>query len=293
MPETWSHAALLVCPASGKGRAARMAGATAAELRAGVAKLDLHVAESAEGTLAMAHRAVADGVDLLVVLGGDGAAHLAMQACAGTTTTLGIVPAGTGNDLANAVGTTCVDDVVHGERRTLDLGRLSTGQWFATVLCAGFDSAVNERANAMRWPAGPRRYDLAILAELASLRAAPLVIETEHGTEELEATLVAVGNTPNYGGGIPICPEARADDGLFDVTVVSKMSRAVLVRMLPTLRTGRHTEHPAVRTFRARSVTLSGDNGWVGYADGERQAPLPLSMETVPDALTVVSIPSV
>jgi diacylglycerol kinase (ATP) len=284
-----SRAALLVCPASGKGKAGRMAGATAAALRAGVTKLDTLVASSAEGTLDMAKRAVADGVDMLVVLGGDGAAHLAMQACAGTGTALGIVPAGTGNDLANAVGTHSVEDVLRGERRTLDLGRLSTGAWFATVLCAGFDSAVNERANAMRWPAGPRRYDLAILAELAQLRAKPLRIETEHGVEELDATLVAVGNTPNYGGGIPICPDARADDGLFDVTVVSKMSRAVLIRMLPTLRTGHHTDHPAVRTFRARSVALSGENDWVGYADGERQALLPLSMETVRDALTVIS----
>ncbi|GLZ31637.1 sphingosine kinase [Lentzea sp. NBRC 105346] len=288
-----TRAALLVVPASGKGRAAKMAGSTAAELRSAMSNVDLLVASDAEGTLALARRAVEDGVDLLVVLGGDGAAHLAMQACAGTPTALGIVPAGTGNDLAKACGTTSVDDVVRGSRRTMDLGRLSTGTWFATVLCAGFDSAVNERANAMRWPSGPRRYDLAAVAELAALRAAPLVIETESDIVELDATLVAVGNTRCYGGGIPVCPDARADDGLFDVTVVSKVSRFTLVKTLPTLRTGHHTEHPYVRTFRARSVALSGDNGWVGYADGERQAELPLSMETVPDALTVVSMTSV
>jgi len=283
-----TRAALLVCPASGKGRAARMAGSTAAALRPHVSSLTQLVAHDAAGTLAMAREAVADGVDLLVVLGGDGAAHLGIQACAGTSTALGIVPAGTGNDLAAAIGSRSVEDVVHGSRKTLDLGRLSTGQWFATVLCAGFDSAVNERANAMRWPAGPRRYDLAILAELASLRPAPLVITTESGTFELDATLVAVGNTPNYGGGIPVCPAADASDGLFDVTVVEGGSRTMLVRMLPTLRTGKHTEHPAVRTFRAREVSLTGGNGWIAYADGERQEALPVSVRTVPGALTVV-----
>ncbi|WP_394620771.1 diacylglycerol/lipid kinase family protein [Lentzea sp. JNUCC 0626] len=283
-----TRAALLVCPASGKGRAARMAGSTAAALRPHVAELTQLVAHDAEGTLDMAHQAVADGVDLLVVLGGDGAAHLGIQAVAGTQTALGIVPAGTGNDLAAAVGSRSVEDVVQGTRKTLDLGRLSTGQWFATVLCAGFDSAVNERANAMRWPAGPRRYDLAILAELASLKSAPLRVTTEDDEFELDATLVAIGNTPNYGGGIPVCPAADANDGLFDVTVVEGGSRSTLVRMLPTLRTGKHTEHPAVRTFRAREVSLAGDNGWIAYADGERQEALPVTVRTVPDALTVV-----
>ncbi|SER69996.1 diacylglycerol kinase [Lentzea xinjiangensis] len=283
-----TRAALLVCPASGKGRAARMAGSTAAALRPHVSSLTQLVAHDAEGALRMAREAVAGGIDLLVVLGGDGAAHLGVQACAGTSTALGVVPAGTGNDLAAAIGSASVDDVVHGSRKALDLGRLSTGQWFATVLCAGFDSAVNERANAMRWPAGPRRYDLAILAELASLRSAPVVLATESETFSLDATLVAVGNTANYGGGIPVCPEADAGDGLFDVTVVERASRAVLVRMLPTLRTGDHTGHPAVRTFRAREVTLSGGNGWIAYADGERQEALPVSVRTVPGALTVV-----
>ncbi|HUQ56609.1 MAG TPA: diacylglycerol kinase family protein [Lentzea sp.] len=265
-----------------------MAGSTAAALRPHVSSLTQLVAHDAEGTLAMARAAVADGVDLLVVLGGDGAAHLGVQACAGTSTALGVVPAGTGNDLAAAIGSRSVEDVVHGTRRALDLGRLSTGQWFATVLCAGFDSAVNERANAMRWPAGPRRYDLAIVAELASLKSAPLLVTTESDTFSLDATLVAVGNTPNYGGGIPVCPAADASDGLFDVTVVEGGSRSMMVRMLPTLRTGEHTGHPAVRTFRAREVSLSGGNGWVAYADGERQEALPVSVRTVPGALTVV-----
>lgn len=283
-----TRAALLVCPASGKGRAARMAGSTAAALRPHVSSLTQLVAHDAAGTLALARRAVEDGVDLLVVLGGDGAAHLAIQACAGTPTALGVVPAGTGNDFAAAVGSRTVEDVVHGTRKQLDLGRLSTGRWFATVLCAGFDSAVNERANAMRWPAGPRRYDLALVAELASLRSAPLLVTTESDSFSLDATLVAVGNTPNYGGGIPVCPGADAGDGLFDVTVVEAAGRAMLLRMLPTLRTGRHTEHPAVRTFRAREISLAGGNDWVAYADGERQEALPVSVRTVPAALTVV-----
>jgi diacylglycerol kinase (ATP) len=286
-----THAALLVCPASGKGRAARIAGTVAATLREAVDRLDLHVGSSAESAARLARKAVDDGADVLVVLGGDGGAHLGVQACAESPTSLAVVPAGTGNDLAAVLGTRNVDDVVAGlhSRKRLDLGRVDSGTWFATVLCAGFDSAVNERANAMRWPAGPRRYDIAILAELAALKAVPLVVETEHGVEELEATLVAVGNTPCYGGGIPICPRADPTDGQFDVTVVSSVSRTALVRMLPTLRTGEHVEHHAVRTVRAKSIRLASEHGWVGYADGERVRELPLSATCVPGALSVIS----
>ncbi|MBP2336968.1 diacylglycerol kinase (ATP) [Saccharothrix coeruleofusca] len=287
-----TRAALLVCPASGRGRAGRVADAVAARLRTAVDSLNSHVADSAEGTLALARRAVDDGVDVLVVLGGDGAAHLAVQACARSGTALAVVPAGTGNDLASALGASSVEDVVAalraGGRRSVDLGRLETGTWFATVLCAGFDSAVNERANALRWPAGPRRYDLAILAELAVLRPQRLRVDADERVLELDALLVAVGNTSSYGGGIPVCPDADVNDGLFDVTVLAAAPRRALLRMLPALRTGRHVDHPAVRTFRARSVTLSGPP-WVGYADGERMHEVPVSATCVPGALTVVS----
>jgi diacylglycerol kinase (ATP) len=93
---------------------------------------------------------------------------------------------------------------------------------------------------------------------------------------------------PFYGGGIPICPAAAADDGLFDVTVVGATHRRDLLAILPRLRSGRHLDHPAVRTLRARSVHLAGDNHWTAYADGECQARLPLSVRCVPSALTVV-----
>jgi diacylglycerol kinase (ATP) len=125
--------------------------------------------------------------------------------------------------------------------------------------------------------------------ELARLRPQPLVLGTEEGKLELDATLVAVGNTTSYGAGIPVCPHADPADGCLDVTVVGEMSRGQLVRMLPTLRTGRHVDHPAVTTLRARRVLLGGHNDWIAYADGERQTVLPITVECVPSALTVVA----
>lgn len=274
-----------------------MAGSVAERLRAGVDRLDLHAANTVEQSRALMWQSQAEGLDLLVVLGGDGAVHQAVQFCAETEVALGVVPCGTGNDFARALGVPtrpldAVDAIVTALRadrsRRIDLGRV--GQtWFGTVLCAGFDAKVNERANSLRWPKGPRRYDAAILTELAALRSRPLVVEMEAETErvELDATLVALGNTPWYGSGIPVCPAADPEDGLFDVTVVGQVRRRELIRLLPSLRTGDHIDHPAVRTLRARSMTLSG-NDWPMYADGEALGALPASVRCVPKALTVL-----
>jgi diacylglycerol kinase (ATP) len=290
---------LLVSPTAGRGAAARVAGRVAAALRESVDELQPLVADSAAGSAALAGRAVRAGLDVLVALGGDGLAHLAVQECAGTPTALAVVPAGTGNDLARALNMPAdplaaagviAAALRTGATRRIDLGRVSGGAWFATVLCAGFDSAVNARANALRWPAGPRRYDLAILAELARLRTAPLVVDADGETLELDAaTLVAVGNARCYGGGVPICPDADPADGLFDLTVVGAAHRRDLVRILPGLRTGRHVGHPAVRTLRAAVVRLAGNTRWTAYADGEPQSALPVEISCVPGALTVIA----
>lgn len=279
------------------GPAARHATAVADRLRPAVDHLTLVEADTIEGARALMERARDGGLDVLVVLGGDGSAHHGVQFCAGTGVALGVVPAGTGNDLVRALGqpmeTLAAADAMAaalaaGTRRKIDLGRVDGGEWYAAVLSAGFDSAVNERANRMRWPRGPRRYDLATLIELSRLRPGPLVVQAGDERLELEALMVQVGNTAFYGGGIPACPDADPSDGVLDVTVVGRLSRLELLRMVPGMRDGGHTEHPMVTTLRADTVRLGGDNGWLAYADGERVGPLPVEVRCVPGALTVV-----
>jgi diacylglycerol kinase (ATP) len=291
------RAALAVHADSGHGVAGRLADQVADRLRAAVDHLELVSARTVDEARALMAGAHDRGLEVLVVLGGDGSAHQGVQFCAGTSVALGVIPGGTGNDLVRALGTpmetlaatdALVSALRSGARRRIDLGRVGDDEWFATVLCAGFDSAVNERVNRMRWPHGRRRYDLAIVAQLAALRPSPLVLRTGSELLELEATMVSVGNTPFYGGGIPICPDADPTDGLFDVTVVGKVSRRHLLRILPSLRSGGHIDHPAVTTMRATEVRLGDANGWIAYADGERIRPLPVDLTCVPGALTLV-----
>jgi diacylglycerol kinase (ATP) len=287
--------AVLVSPAAGRGRGAVLAVEVLAAFREVGFAPEVLTATSGADAERRAAEAVAAGTRAVVAVGGDGTVHAALQAVAGTATPLAAVPAGTGNDLVLALGVprdpvaaarAAADDLKAGTTRTVDAGRTGD-RWWATVLCCGFDSAVTDRANRLRWPRGRRRYDVAVLAELARLRPRELTLVLDGESQTLPITMVAVGNTAWYGGGMKICPGADPADGLFDVTVVGATSRLELMRTKPRLTNGTHVDHPMVSVFRAARVELSSP-GVTTYADGEPVAPLPAVAECVPGALSVL-----
>jgi diacylglycerol kinase (ATP) len=288
--------AVLVSPTAGRGRASVLTDDVLTAFRsAGLTPRLLPATTGAEAER-QAAEAVAAGAGAVVAVGGDGTVHAAVQAVAGTPAALAVVPAGTGNDLVRGLGIpadaagaarAAAEDLASGVSRTIDAGRTGD-RWWATVLCCGFDSAVSDRANRLRWPKGRRRYDVAVLAELARLRPVELTLVLDGGeSRTLPVTMVAVGNTPWYGGGMKVCPAADPADGVFDVTVVGATSRLALMRTKPRLTAGTHVEHPMVTVHRAARVELSAP-GVTTYADGEPVAPLPAVVECVPGALHVV-----
>ncbi|WP_425247855.1 diacylglycerol kinase [Streptomyces sp. NEAU-NA10] len=292
-----SEITLFVNPTAGRGRGAHAALPAASALRAAGWSVRTVAGGDAEDALARARAAVAEGTGALVAVGGDGLVHLALQAVAGTDTPLGLVAVGTGNDFARALGLPLrdpaaagrlvADALAAGRIRDIDLGQAG-GRWFGTVLASGFDSRVNDRGNRMQWPAGRARYDLAMLAELAAFRPLPYRIRLDDGAvREVEATLVAVGNGPSYGGGMRICPGADLGDGLFDVTVAGDFGRAALLRVFPRVYRGTHVEHPQVTVYRAAEVEIAAP-GSTGYADGEPLGPLPLTARCVRGAVRIV-----
>lgn len=284
--------AVLTNPTAGKGRGSEAAAAVIPRFRdAGFEPLALQ-GETPEQALELAREQVARGIETLVAVGGDGMAHLAVQAVAGTRTRLGLVPAGTGNDIARELEvprgdlSAAADVIIGGREREIDLGKVGS-RYFVTVLAAGFDAIVNERANAMTWPRGQMRYNLATLAELRTFTPLPYVIDVDGEQHRFEAMMVAVGNGQTYGGGMRITEGAQIDDGLLDVVAIMPMGKVELVRTFPKLFSGSHVDHPKYRHFAGREVTVAAP-GIVAYADGERMAPLPLTAEIVPRALRVL-----
>jgi diacylglycerol kinase (ATP) len=285
--------ALLTNPTAGKGKGSRVRDRALVKLReAGLLVRSLQ-GRDADEALDLAHQCVSGGVDALVVCGGDGMVHLAVQAVAATTTPLGIIPSGTGNDVARYFDIprtdpeAAADLVIAGRTRTIDLAR-SGSRYFVTVLAAGFDAVVNERANRMTWPKGQMRYNIATLAELRVFEPLPYTLQIDDQQLELEAMLVAVGNGPSFGGGLRITEGALLDDGMLDVVIIKPMSKAGLIRTYPKLFKGTHVTHPQYEHHLARSVTVAAP-GIVSYADGERFGPLPLTVECAAGALRVLA----
>lgn len=301
MPKDDMDVALLINPAARAGMHTGAAMRTAERLRAAGHRVSVVSGGSAAESSRLLRTALDLGAEAVVVAGGDGTVSLAIQELAGTGVPLGIVPAGTGNDLATSLGLRdldadgAADAVISGRTRTIDLARVTRADGssilYGTVLASGFDSKVNDRANRMRWPRGHMRYNIAILVEFVKLRGIPFEIDLEladGGEVRIAGDLVmtTVGNGRTYGGGIPICPDADLEDGLLDVTVVRPAGRLKLLRLLPRVYKGTHTSIAQVSTYRVRRAHLSSP-GVTAYADGDPLGPLPVTVEIVPGALRV------
>ncbi|MFF0543375.1 diacylglycerol kinase family protein [Nocardia thailandica] len=305
------HVLVVTNPHSGAGKGHDVSAVVRARCAArGVAVAEVRAPNAAESAR-LVRAAIADPAarpDAVVCVGGDGLMHVLLGALAGTGVPLGLVPAGTGNDLARELGVptgdpaAAVDVVLDGHTAVMDLGRLAGAEprWFATVAGAGFDARVTLRANRMRRPRGPLRYTFAAVAEILGGHTLPFEIELdglapgaldnpagERATIRTEAVMTPIGNTRTYGGGMLICPDAVADDGYLDLTVVGAVSRLSLARLLPALSAGRRIDHPATRRYRARRITVSAPGG-LATADGEDMGALPVTAEVVPGALTVL-----
>ena len=258
--------------------------------------VDGHVieADSPEAALEGAQHAVADGYERLVAVGGDGVAHIAVNAVAGTETVLGIVPDGTGNDFARALG--LLDGDLDAQLRRalsdpspMDAIRTDHG-WVATVATLGFSGDVTARANGLRWPTGSQRYTVATLLQLPRLRVIDATVSVDGVLVGGDTTLLAIGNTAWFGGGMKICPDGEPDDGLLHAVNIGPVSRLRFLRVLPTVFSGRHVDRDEVTTRSGRTAVIDGPADIDLWADGERLGPLPVRLDLVPEALRVAGV---
>lgn len=285
------HFALIVNPASGKKRGAAIAQRVVERLASAghtVTKIQVGDVAAARSRLA---QSIAAGIDGVLIVGGDGAVHGVLEQVADSGLVLGLIPAGTGNDLARSLGIprkdpeAAIDLVLAGQLRAIDVARTPEAH-VATVIASGFDSKVNERANQMTWPRGNLRYHIAIMKELRSFEPLAFTLTLDGVTIRRRAMLVAVGNGPSFGGGLRICEGASMDDGLLDVAIINPVSKWKLLRVFPQLYRGTHVALPEFERHRVREVTIESP-GIVAYGDGERLGPLPMTTTIRPGALRI------
>lgn len=288
--------ALVVNPEAGHGSGRLLTPRLEADLRdAGVEPVTT-LAESAEHAAQVCAAAVASDVAGLAVVGGDGMAHIGLNAAARTGVPLGVLPAGTGNDFARGLGIKHwkqgLAAVARGRTQAVDLtevtGELYAGErrYVGCVVSTGFDERVNFRANNSGLDLGTLSYLGALLAELRSFRPLRYRLVVDGVERELDAMLVAVANVGIFGGGIRIAPGYDLTDGLLDVTIVHPVSRLRLMTLFPRLRGKNFVQHPCLEYLTAEQVVVDGP-GLHGMADGEPLGRPPLTCTAAPGALTI------
>ena len=292
-----------VNPNASFGKTRAVGPAAVATLRAMGHDVTMMIEPDFEQLLVTARAAVKSKPDAFVVIGGDGMVNLGANLVARTGVPLGIIPSGTGNDMARVLGIPhdnvekaieAFAEALNHPPRTIDAAYASSddgeGRWFGCMMSAGFDALANERANNMHHPKGASRYTIALVLELARLKRIDYKLTMDGVVTETGATLVCVGNGESLGGGMKVTPTARVDDGLLDVLVVQPLSRINFMRIFPKVFKGEHIKDHRVEVHKVKKVRIEAA-GVVGYADGDRFAPLPINIEVRPGALKVLAKP--
>ena len=286
--------ALFYNPQAGGGRARPAAMEASAILRAKGIDHEPVASLSADDLTQKCARAAAEGDDLVIVVGGDGTWHYALNGLAETGVTGALISCGRGNDFLRNLGLpkdvpSAVEVALAGKTRDLDL--IWTGKrYYVGVGGVGFDSEVTECANT-RIPllAGAMAYSAAVIYKLFSFKPKQLKIVHDQGVFEGPVMFAVFGNSKSYGGGMKIAPEAKMDDGLIDVVIVKKIGIIDLLLTMPKVFSGRHLPHHGIMTLRTTRAEITSPDKMDLYGDGDYITPVPVTLEIKPKALKVAA----
>ncbi len=284
---------ILANPTAGSGRARRFAERAALLLQDSGQAVELRYTHQKGHGRQIAEQAVSEEVSILAVCGGDGTIGEVLPALVGQHTALGLLPFGTANDLARALGiprnlSRAVNCLLAGQAKPIDLGRAGD-RYFSTVAAFGFDAEVSAAMSAGHAPfSGTPGYIAQSLRHLRHYRPPMAELRGTFGLVEQPVFLAATGNTRSYGGGMCIAPQATPHDGLFDVCIVEPLSYLQALSLLPQVFSGRHIRHPAVRIERTDFLEIGGEANRLLFADGEYCGQTPLVLEVAPAAVRAV-----
>ncbi|HVF41066.1 MAG TPA: diacylglycerol kinase family protein [Gemmatimonadaceae bacterium] len=290
---------VIINPAAGRGRAARMIPEVLAKFSAiGVTDIVTTVAPGDETALTI--EGIRNGCTTIVAGGGDGTSSAVANAILTTeiNTRLAVLPLGTGNDFAKTLGTcgatieAVAQRAVEHSTARVDVGHVED-TYFLNSCGFGFDVAVIERIGRMRWLRGDSVYIASALRELFGFRGSRIAVTSSAGTRETARhLLLVIANTPHFGGSFTIAPDASVTDGKLDSISVMDLRPHRRIGVLASAARGRHLRYAECRAEVAESFSLVFDVPPSYETDGElrRATTTILSVSCVPSALRVLTI---
>ena len=289
---------LIVNPCAGRGAAQRLAPAVLARLGEHGLACEVRATRAPGDASLLVAEALRAGADCVAVLGGDGTVNEAVNGYFGAecdAQALAFIPAGTGNDFVKMIGggdwRSACDRIAQGARRRVDAGRCN-GRYFANGIGAGFDAQVAIEANRMPWLRGNAVYGAAVARALLLHYATPRArITHDGGVLEGRVTMLAAANGATYGGAFRVAPGADVADGLLELMVADRLSRAGILGFIPHVLRGTHVGRRGVTMVRTRRVRVECEHALAVHADGEiiDHAATRLDIEVLPGALLLAA----
>lgn len=298
----------IINPKSGRGKPAKCWPLIAGIFREANWNFDAAFTEHRGHALTLARKAAENGVGAIFSVGGDGTVHEIVNGlfndgkAINPQLSLGILPCGTGNDLARLLGLpretlAAARHLAASTRsRLIDLGEATVTSGGRTVrhlftndADAGFAANVVERLErGGKFSRGTAPYFLALLRTALQHRNQPIVLKLGEQVLSEPLTTVLICNGKSTGGGMKVAPNAMVDDGLFDVVIIRALSRGEIFRHAPKIYSGSHLKMPQVSVPRAREVSLTSPECVPIVADGELGGETPASFRVLPAALRVM-----
>ncbi len=290
---------LIVNPTAGGGQGAAIAHQASLELQRLGLQHEVLYSSSPTDPGVLAHQAVVDGCALVVGVGGDGLLHAVANSLVGTHTTLGIIPAGRGNDIARGLGIplrlteACELIAQYGAYAAQPAPRIDVGQaderYFLSIALVGLAAEINRRANLL----GRLRFNAvySLLTVLSVFLSSPqtFTITCDGHEQRCYSWLIAVGNLGSSGRGMQLVPAARVDDGILDACMAHGMGKwELLLRAFPRVFNGSHVYLTGIESLRGREINIRSEIPGDVYADGERLGSLPVTLRAIPQALAVI-----
>ena len=244
----------------------------------------------------LAKKAADNGFETVVAVGGDGTTHEVVNGIVGSNISLGIIPIGAGNDFSNCLGIPkkdikrSIEIIRTGKKKKIDLGKLDD-EYFIGFAGTGFDTMIVDlsfkQRNLLKL-LGKFFYIYGFYNVLIRFEPISFKVITKDTVIEKKAVTIVVGNSWLAGGGMKLVPDAKLDDGLFDVCIVEETSKFELFKVFPRVFSGTHITHPAVEIFRTDFLRIESDRKMSVQADGEILRSLPVNFELIPKALDVI-----
>src|SRR3954452_15096727 len=283
---------LLVNPSSAGGKSLKLLPRVEAALDARRAVFRVEKTRSLEHGAELALRAVELG-EVPVVVSGDGLLGAVGGAMAGAEAPLGLIPAGRGNDLARALGIptgpeAAAEALLAGNGRLIDVCE-ANGKRFLGIASVGFDSECNRLANETHWLRGNSVYAYSMVRTLIGWRSARFTLALGEERRRISGYFVAVANNSVYGGGMYIAPDAKLDDGEFDVVSIGEGGKLRFLWGLKDVLKGTHLDKDEVEVFRTPRLQIDASRPFPVYADGDHLTDLPVTLRVLPRSLSILA----